>query len=87
MNISKELAIRILKYLEKHPDFYFPFSVMNKEYADEGEEFVEILTDERAKIEDDDNCKTFQLWENLQNLGYDTTELMAKGFLEKITQD
>lgn len=35
MNISRALAIQILKYLDKHPDFYFPFFVMCQEYSPE----------------------------------------------------
>lgn len=84
MNITKELAIIILKYLATHSNFCFPFSVMNKS---ENEDYVEILPGEWKKIENDENYKNFQLWENLQNLDYDTTELMAKGFIEKITEN
>ena len=32
----------------------------------------------------DKNYKTFQLWENLQNLDKKTLKLMSKGFLEKM---
>lgn len=84
MDISRELAIKILKYLDHHKDFYFPFLVMNKEYTEEDDDFVEIEPDEWEMIESDENYKTFQLWENLQNLDIDTTKLMSKGFIEKI---
>lgn len=86
MNISRELAIKILRYLDQHKDFYFPFLVMNKEYTPEDDDFVEIEPDEWETIAEDDIYQTFQLWENLQDLGEQTTKLMAKGFLEKITQ-
>lgn len=33
MKITRSLAIKILKYCDTHPDFYFPFTVMNREYA------------------------------------------------------
>lgn len=85
MNISRELAIKILKYLDRHKDFYFPFSVVNLEYSEAGDEFVEIEASEWENIEKDDKYQTFQLWENLQNLYKQTLRLMSKGFLEKIT--
>jgi len=85
MNISRELAIRILKYLDQHPDFYFPFLVMCKEYSDEDDDFVEIEPDEWEMIEEDEKYKTFQLWENLQNLDLATVRLMSAGFIQEIT--
>lgn len=85
MDISRELAIKILKYLDQHKDFYFPFLVMNKEYTEEDENFVEIEPDEWEMIGSDENYKIFQLWENLQNLDERTLVLMSKGFLEEIT--
>lgn len=85
MKISRELAIRILKYLDKHKDFYFPFLVMCKEYTEEDNDFVEIEPNEWKIIKEDKKYQTFELWENLQNLYPETLELMAKGFLEKIT--
>ena len=85
MDISRELAIEILKYLGQHKDFYFPFLVMNKEYTEEDDDFVEIEPNEWEMIESDENYQTFQLWENLQNLDERTLKLMVKGFLEKIT--
>lgn len=85
MDISRELAIVILKYLDTHKDFYFPFLVMNQEYTPEDDDFVEIEPSEWEMIEEDRDYKTFQLWENLQDLRVDTLELMVKGFIEKIT--
>ena len=87
MDISRELAIKILKYLNQHKDFYFPFLVMNKEYTEEDDDFVEIEPNEWETIESDENYKTFQLWENLQNLDELTLKLMSKGFLEEITNE
>lgn len=84
MKITRDQAIQILKYLREHPQFYFPFCVVNKEFSDEDSDFVEIYPQEWGEIDMDEKYQTFKLWENLQNLGYDTTELMAKGFLEKI---
>jgi len=87
MKISRELAILILRYLDSHPDFYFPFLVVCKEYTEEDDDFVEICPDEREVIESDERYQTFELWENLQDLHEDTTELMVKGFIEKITHN
>lgn len=85
MKISRELAIQILKYLEEYPKFYFPFLVVCKEYTPEDDDFVEIEPSEWRVIKEDENYKTFELWENLQDLYIETIELMAKGFIEKIT--
>ncbi|MFA5871247.1 MAG: hypothetical protein WC858_00840 [Parcubacteria group bacterium] len=85
MKISREIAIKILKYLDSHKDFYFPFLVMCQEYTEEDDDFVEVEPDEWKMIASDDKYQTFELWENLQNLDEVTTRLMAKGFLEKIT--
>ncbi|MCX6761964.1 MAG: hypothetical protein NTY33_03960 [Candidatus Moranbacteria bacterium] len=86
MKISRELAIKILKYLNKHKKFYFPFRIMCKEYAEEkGDDFLDIEPNEWKLISSNKKYQTFELWENLQNLYAKTVELMAKGFLEKIT--
>jgi hypothetical protein len=85
MEITRELAIQILKYCDKNKDFYFPFFVMCKEYTPENDDFVEICPDEWEDMESDPDYKTFQLWENLQDLHNCTTELLARGFIEKIT--
>ncbi len=85
MKISRELAIKILKYLDRHKNFYFPFLVMCKEYTEEDDDFVEIEPEEWKMIKSDNRYQTFELWENLQNLYENTIQLMAKGFLEKIT--
>ena len=84
MKISRELAIKILKYLDHHKKFYFPFLVMCKEYTEEDDDFVEIESDEWKMIKSDDKYQTFELWENLQNLYPETIQLMAKGFIEKM---
>jgi len=87
MKITRELAIKILRYLDQHKDFYFPFLVMNKEYTEEDDDFVEIEPNEWEMIKEDEKYQTFELWENLQNLDLDTIELMAKGFIEKIINE
>jgi hypothetical protein len=85
MNISRELAIKILKYCDENIGFYFPFLIVCKEYSPEDEDFVEIEANEWKTIEEDKSYKTFQLWENLKDLRNNTTELLAKGFIETIT--
>jgi len=85
MKISRELAIKILKYLDQHKNFYFPFLVMCKEYTEEDDDFVEIEPEEWEMIASDEKYQTFELWENLQNLYLETVQLMSKGFIEKIT--
>jgi hypothetical protein len=72
VDISRDIAIKILKYLDQHKDFYFPFQVMNKEYSEEDDDFVEIEASE---------------WENLHDLYEQTLRLMSKGFLERITNE
>ncbi|MFA7170273.1 MAG: hypothetical protein WC178_05505 [Candidatus Paceibacterota bacterium] len=84
MKINRDLAIQILKYRDQHKDFYFPFLVMNKEYSDEDEDFVEVEPSEWEMIGDDTTYQTFELWENLQDLREGTDELLARGFLETI---
>ena len=60
---------------------------MNQEYTPEDDDFVEIEPEEWEMIEKDDTYQTFQLWENLKNLYPETLQLMAKGFIEKITNE
>lgn len=87
MPISREFAIKILKYLHEHSDFYFPFLIMNKEYTEEDGDFVEIEPEEWEMIAGDETYQTFELWENLQNLDRETLHLMSKGFIDKITNN
>lgn len=88
MPISRELALKIVKYLLENPSFYFPFLVMCKGYAsysDNDNDFVEIVPiDDYENLLGSASYDEFQLWENLQNLKCDTIELMSKGFIEKI---
>lgn len=84
MNINKELAVKILKYLYDHKEFYFPFLVVSEGYPLR-DDFIEIEPSEWEKVKADGLYKKFQLHENLQNLDEDTTKLMAKGFIETIT--
>ena len=87
MKISRELALKILKYLDENRRLYFPFQVMSRDCLDESGNFIEIEPREWKVILKNKRLINFELWENLQNLHEDTVILMAKGFLEKITGD
>lgn len=82
MKISREQAIIILKYLTENREFYFPFLVVCKEYSPEDDDFVEIEPEEWEDIENDNIYQTFELWENLQNIDYDTIKLLSKWYFD-----
>lgn len=88
MQISRELALRIIKYLLDNPSFYFPFKIMCKEYANHIEvdnDFIEIIPqDDYENLVENLQYDTFELWENLQNLDLETLQLISQGFIEKI---
>ncbi|MFA5831483.1 MAG: hypothetical protein WC878_06665 [Candidatus Paceibacterota bacterium] len=48
------------------------------------ENFSDVEFEEWESVATDKKYETFELWENLQDLRKGTTELLAKGFLEKI---
>lgn len=77
MPITKKLAIVILKYLDSHPDFEFPFAVMCKQPDDN---YLEVTPDHRDDTRDDQMCKRFQLRSGLADeLEHPLTlRLMAK---------
>jgi hypothetical protein len=83
MKIDKDLAIKILKYQNKHKDFYFPFQVICKSGVGE-DGFEEVEPHQWKSINNADKFEKFELRENLQNLFEETIELMVKGFIEKI---
>ena len=87
MKISRQLAIKILKYLDENPKFYFPFLVMCQEYAPEDDDFVEIEPNKWKNIEADNMYQTFELWENLQHLYENTIQLLSKWFLDIILNE
>ena len=78
------MAIKILIFLDKYPDFYFPFLVMCQEYTPEDDDFVEIEPDEWENILEDDVYQTFQLWKSVQDVESDTVDLLAEDYLQKI---
>ena len=85
MKIKRELVLKILNYLIDNPDFYFPFILKYKE--PEKNNYIEISENKNAlnKILSSKELNEFILVENLQNLFEETIELMAKGFIDKIT--
>ncbi len=88
MKISRELALKILKYLLENRDFNFPFVIMCRGYGTEDGEFVEIVPeDDYEKILTDKNYDDFEIWENLQNLDKNTLNLMLIGFIDKIEKE
>ena len=84
MRISRNLAIQILKYLNKNPDFHFPFFVMCQEYASEENNFAEIHPDDWVDVLNDENYKTFELWNKYVELNNYSINLLSKGFIEKM---
>lgn len=87
MPINRKLAIQILNYLYKNPNFNFPFVVVCREYNSEDDDFVEICPEERRDIEDDEVYQTFQLWETWNRLDKDYVEYIAKWYIWKIIFD
>jgi hypothetical protein len=57
---------------------------MCQEYTPEDDDFVEIMPEEWENIQEDDIYKTFELWENLQNIDNKTIRFMSQGFIQKI---
>jgi len=85
MKITKKQTLKILKYLEEHEDFYFPFRILCND-IEKNDFYYDIDCNEinYEEIENNPLWLNFTLEENLQTLYEDTTELMAKGFLDKI---
>jgi len=92
MKISRELALKILKFLLENPNFYFPFKIVCKGY-EEGvyfgdDDFVEVIaSDDYESLLENKIYNEFELWEDLQNLDKETLKLMSKGFIEKILKN
>ncbi len=91
MPITRELALKIIRYLLNNPSFYFPFKIMYREYVsytDDDNDFVEIVpSDGYENLIEDLQYDTFELWEDLQDLDLQTLELMSKGFIDKILKN
>lgn len=91
MRITRELALKIIRYLINNPSFYFPFKIMCQGYAsytDDDNNFVEIVPlDDYENLLEDLNYDTFELLDDLQNLDLQNIELMSKGFIDKILEN
>lgn len=88
MQISKELVIKILKYLLDNPSFYFPFNIVCINFDEDDESYdVDISQEIFDEVINNDEFKDFKLVENLQHLDLETLQLMSKGFIEKIAYD
>jgi hypothetical protein len=85
MPISRELALKILKYLLDNSSFYFPFKIVCINF-DEDDELYDVYVSQEMldKVLNNDEFKDFKLVENLQHLDLQTLQLMSKGFIEKI---
>lgn len=81
MNISFELAHKIVKYLESHHEFYFPFRIVCETHSEECVNEIENV----HGLTEHEHCNSFMLQENLQTLDHDTTAFLAQGFLQHIT--
>jgi hypothetical protein len=88
MKITRELALQILRYLGEHPEFYFPFRVVCQDFKKDSVYYDwDCIDIKYQELENNNLLSDFMLEENLQNLDTDTTELMAKGFIDKITKE
>lgn len=85
MPISRELALKILKYLLDNSSFYFPFKIVCINFDEDDELYdVEVSQEMLDEVLNNDEFKDFKLVENLQHLDLQTLQLMSKGFIEKI---
>ena len=90
MDINRDLAITILRYLDRKNITDFPFLVMCQEYTPEDDDFVEIEPNEWEVIEEDPIYQTFQLWETglgMNKLEEKTKQLLINAFIGKITRE
>ncbi|QOP42829.1 hypothetical protein FJR45_02230 [Sulfurimonas sediminis] len=85
MHISREIVLLILKYLDKNPNFYFPFKIICKNFNEDDKLFnVNCLDIETDYIESNKLLNDFLLIGNFQNLDYGTTTLIAQVFIDNI---
>lgn len=85
MPISRELALKILRYLLDNPSFYFPFKIVCINFDELYD--IEILKEMLDEVFNNDDFKDFELVEDLQCLDLQTLQLMSKGFLDKIVNN
>lgn len=85
MPISRELALKILRYLLDNPSFYFPFKIVCINFDELYD--IEISKEMLDEVFNNDDFKDFELVEDLQCLDLQTLQLMSKGFLDKIVNN
>jgi len=85
MKISKELVLKIIKYLKNNEEFYFPFKIICNDVEIDSDYYdIDCIELEYDLIKNNSLLINFTLEENIQNLYKDTTGLLAKGFIDKI---
>jgi hypothetical protein len=85
MKITREKVLSIIKYLDENPEFYFPFEIICTDFKEDDELFeIDCLDIESEYINNNKSMHNFKLVENLQTSKFDTTVLMAQGFIDKI---
>ncbi len=85
MKITRKQVLNILKYLNKNPEFYFPFGIICQDFTEDDSLYdVDCTEIEYEVFEKNTLLVNFALEENLQDLYPETVKLMAKGFLEKM---
>ena len=69
MKIQRELVLKIIKYLNENPNFYFPFKVICKDFKENSEYYkVDLLEKIDCNfIEKNKNLINFYLEEPLAN--------------------
>lgn len=88
MPLSRELALKVLKYLLDNPSFYFPFKIVCINFDEDDELYdVEVSQEMLDEVLSNEVFQDFKLVENLQHLDLETLSLMSKGFIEKIVHD
>jgi hypothetical protein len=88
MPITKNLALKIIKYLLDNPSFYFPFKIVCINFDEDDALYdVEVSQEMLDEVLSNEGFQDFKLVENLQHLDLETLDLMSKGFIEKIVHD
>jgi len=88
MKITRELTLKIMKYLEDNKDFYFPFKIICSDFGKDSNFYdMECSEIEYSVIENDSSLLNFVLEENLQDLYKETTDDDAVHFINKIKEE
>lgn len=86
MEINIELFTKIIMFINSNPDFYFPFKVILSNEQEEFELYPDDYVEFKSSAIEDYLNRGYKLLlsENINHIDRVTTELMAKGFLDKI---